>query len=56
MNKLHLAIGAVVLVVIAVLATTELSPAQKEAKAFREMCAKNPQVQECIDWKEMYGH
>lgn len=26
--------------------------AQKEAIKFRELCAKNPQIQECKDWKD----
>ena len=28
---------------------------QKEAKAWRDFCDKNPQNQECKDWEQKYG-
>lgn len=41
-----LAVGSVALV------GCEMTDAQKEAAAFRKMCDKNPEMQECKDWKE----
>lgn len=51
--KTALIVGAIV-AVITFLATRELTPKQEEALAFEKMCRNNPELQVCIDFKNMY--
>ena len=54
-RKLLVALTAIGLT-LGLAACGEPTEQQKEAKAWTEFCAKNPENQDCKDWKEKYDN